>query len=320
MTYPMPPAPAPARTIGIDVGGTKTALCVAALPEGQIVHRTLIETPGGIESGAVFLERVAAEAARLNDRAAAEGAPCIAIGVSLCELVDLDGNVSSAHRVHWKGLPVGQRLASLLPAVVESDVRAAALAEARYGAGRDYAEFLYLNVGTGISACWVRAGVPHAGARGNALALASSPVSLSCEHCGKTTSYVPEDIAGGAGLAREYASRTGRAASAKDILAAAEEGDGPARQVIDKGSHALAVNLGVVIDMLDPEAVIVGGGLGTAGGLYWDRLVDATRAHIWSGSTRSLPIRPAALGAESALIGAAVRAWIAYGMSSPKLR
>ena len=57
--------------------------------------------------------------------------------------------------------------------------------------------------------------------------------------------------------------------------------------------------------MLDPEAIVVGGGLGMAGGLYWDRLVASTRTHIWSDTNRDLPIMPAALGVDAGFIGAA---------------
>jgi glucokinase len=304
--------PGPGWTLGIDVGGTKTALCVARFPEARIIHRAALDTPAGADTGTSFVERIAAEASRLLDRAAAGGTPCRAIGVSICELVDLDGNVASAHRVHWQGLKAQERFAALAPAEIEADVRAAALAEARWGAGRDYDQFLYLNIGTGISICWVMDGVPHAGARGNALALASSPISFICPHCWQEGSYILEDVAGGAGLVTEYSSRSGATVtSARDVLTAAERGDAVARQVIGRATRALGVSLGLAVNVLDPEAIVVGGGLGSAGGLYWDGLVEATRVHVWSATTRELPIRPAALGADSALLGAAARAWLA---------
>lgn len=307
-----PETSAPGWTVGIDVGGTKTALCVARFPEARIIHRAVLDTPAGAASGTALLERVAAGAADLMARAAAGGTPCRAIGVSICELVDLDGNVTSAHRVHWQDLKAQERFAALAPAEIEADVRAAALAEARWGAGRGYDQFLYLNIGTGISTSWVKDGVPHAGARGNALALASSPISFTCPHCGEEGCYVLEDVAGGAGLAVEYAALSGApVASARDVLTAAEGGDAKARQVIDRATRALGVSLGLVVNVLDPEAIVIGGGLGSAGGPYWEGLVAATRTHVWSADTRTLPIRPAALGADSALLGAAARAWLA---------
>jgi glucokinase len=307
----VPDQPAPGQVLGIDVGGTKTSLGVVRFPEGRIVNRAVLETATGAESGP-FLARVVQEAAAVIDRAASEGAPCRAIGLSVCELVDLGGRIASHHRLQWTGLPVQEQLERYGRTVIESDVRAAALAEARWGAGRGYGAFLYVNIGTGISACWVKDGVPHAGSRGNALVFASSPIPFTCPHCGESGAYVLEDVAGGAGLARLYAAHS-RASnvSAKDVLIAATAGDRHAATVIERANQALGSSLGLVIGVLDPEAVVIGGGLGSAGGLYWDGLVRATRDHIWAEGTRDLPIRRATLGDDSALIGAAARAWLA---------
>jgi glucokinase len=67
--------------------------------------------------------------------------------------------------------------------------------------------------------------------------------------------------------------------------------------------------VGFLVNVLDPEAVVVGGGLGLAGGIYWSAFERATREHIWSDTARDLPILPAALGPDSGLIGAAAAAW-----------
>jgi glucokinase len=91
-------------------------------------------------------------------------------------------------------------------------------------------------------------------------------------------------------------------------LAAAAAGKATAVQVVRTAGEALGNSAGWLVNVLDPAAIIVGGGLGLAGGLYWDSFVTATRAHIWADASRELPIVPAALGAEAGLIGAAARA------------
>jgi glucokinase len=101
----------------------------------------------------------------------------VPVGVGLCELVDLDGRPDSADTIDWRGLDV----AAAIPApsvALESDVRAAALAEAVYGAGVGRSPFLYVVVGTGASACLVVDGEPYAGARGRAIVLGAPPVEL----------------------------------------------------------------------------------------------------------------------------------------------
>ena len=82
----------------------------------------------------------------------------------------------------------------------------AALAEAIYGAGKEYEIFLYLTVGTGISCCLVMHKRPYAGAHGDALICASSPLTSTCDECGASNRVALEDYASGPALARRYQS------------------------------------------------------------------------------------------------------------------
>jgi len=291
--------------IGIDVGGTKIAAGIVALESGAVMERSTFPTRPE-RGGAVVLDDVVALAEILSKLAEARDIRVCGVGLGVAELVDLAGNVTSSHSIAWQNMPVRERLASIAPTVVEADVRAHALAEARYGAGRSYRLFVFVTVGTGISSCLVQDGVPYAGARGNALVLASSPLTTQCTTCGQVLRPVLEEFAGGPALVARY-NHTGRrqVARAEDVLTAAELGDSAAYQIVITAAEALGVGAGWLVNVLDPEAVIVGGGLGTAGGLYWERFVAATREHIWAGASRGLPILPAALGPDAGLIGAA---------------
>lgn len=286
--------------VGVDVGGTKTALGAVDLSGSVMLRRLELPTPPRAESGREFLDRIASGALALAIETGAA-----AIGVSLCELVAPDGTVGSAHRILWHGLPLAKAFAGGPPVAVEADVRAAALAEARLGAGRGFGDFLYVNLGTGISSCWVRDGRPHKGARGNALLLGSSPVEAFCGHCGKATSYIPEEMGGAAGLVARFAALGGDATSARDVFRAAADGDRRAVATLERAVLALGVGIGSAVNILDPEALVLGGGLALAGGAYDAPLERAIRDHIWSQETRALPILRATLGADSALIGAA---------------
>lgn len=298
--------------IGVDIGGTKTAFGLVRFPDGQVIARHEMKTPQGAASGAAFLDDVCAAATRLRD----ETPDVKGIGLGLCELVDLDGAVSSGHRVHWTDLPVLGRLGKIAPAVIEADVRAAALAEARWGAGRKYRDLLYLNIGTGISTCWLKDGVAHAGANGHALAIASSPIAATCPACGTHSAYILEDVAGGAALAHLYGVATGReVGSASEVLAAAADGEPRAQALLEEAAQLIGVSVGLAINILDPEALVIGGGLGARDGFYWDAMEHAIRRQIWSERARRLPIRRAALGPESGLIGAAASWWVRSGQA-----
>jgi glucokinase len=291
--------------IGLDVGGTKIAGGVVALDAGRVLARRAIPTRPERGAAAV-LEDALALAAALRADAEGQGLSISGLGVGVPELVDGDGNITSGHAIAWRGAPVRERFAELAPAVVEADVRAHALAEARYGAGRAYRLFAFVTVGTGISSCLVQDSTPYAGARGNALILASSPLTTTCPACGAVLRPVLEEFAAGpAGGARNNGVCAGPGARGADVDAAAEAGDAGARRVLQTAGEALGVSAGWLINVLDPEALIVGGGLGLAGGLYWESFVAATRAHIWADGSRDLPIVSAALGPDAGLIGAA---------------
>jgi glucokinase len=294
--------------IGVDIGGTKTAFGLIGFPDGGVIARHEMKTPQDEASGQPFLDALCAAVSRLRHEASSR---VDGIGVGLCELVDLDGAVSSNHRVHWAGLPVLQRFSAIAPTVIEADVRAAALAEARWGAGRGYKDLLYLNIGTGISTCWVKDGVPHAGANGHALAIASSPMVAACGACGTHSAYVLEDVAGGAALAHLYGAATGRKVeSASEVLAAAANGEQRAQALLAEGAQLVGVSVGLAINILDPEALLIGGGLGARDGPYGQAIEKAIRRQVWSERARQLPIRRAALGPDAGLIGAAASWWL----------
>ena len=145
--------------------------------------------------------------------------------------------------------------------------------------------------------------------RGNALILASSPLTVDCAACGARNRFVLEDFASGPALVARYRAESGRPASrGEEVLSAAAAGDAAAVAVVRSAGEALGGSVGFLVNVLDPEAVVVGGGLGLAGGLYWEAFVAATRAHVWSEATRGLPILRAALGPDAGVIGAALMA------------
>lgn len=289
--------------VGVDVGGTKIAAGLVA-PDGTVSARRRIPTHAAQGGGAVLAAAVDL-AAQVAADAAAQGRTVLGVGVAVCELVDPHGNVTSGHTVDWRGLPVRAEFARLAPAVVESDVRAPAAAEARFGAGAPYQLFAYVTVGTGISCALVQAGVPLAGARGNALVLATMPLTVPCPD-GQLVDFVLEEYASGPALAARYAAATGRPCrQAETVLAAAAQGDADAVAVVESAGAALGSSVALLVNVTDPEAVVVGGGLGLAGGLYWNAFVASTRAHIYADDTRTLPILPAACGVDAGIIGAA---------------
>jgi glucokinase len=288
--------------LGIDVGGTKIAAGLVDPATGAVSHRETIATVAS-RGGPAILDDTLALARRLAAAAEQEGRAVARLGVGIPQLVDTAQQIKSAYNFDWTNQPVRQRLSAIAPAVIESDVRAAARAEAAFGAGRGHDPFAYVTIGTGISYCLVQAGRPYAGAKGYAIHFASSALHVRCSACGHVNEPVLEELAAGPALARRYGG-TG----AEAVLAAAAAGEPAAVTIITDAADSLGALLGNLVNMLDPAAIVLGGGLGLAPGLYRERLIAWTRAHIWAEDRRDLPILPAALGADAGIIGAALSA------------
>ena len=267
--------PAVSLIVGIDAGGTKLAAGLVGLPSGKILSRK--ESASRPQRGGLS---VLADCVALAEAVA--GTESVdGVGLGIPELVS-SGVITTNDNWDWRGVDLAGAFARLAPLSVESDVRAAALAEAQLGAGRELGSFVYLTIGTGVSHTFVIDGVPWPGARGNALVVGAPLV---------------ETEASGPRLA----ALAGKA-SAEDVLTS-----GTDDEIVDCVAAALAGELARLINALDPEAALIGGGLGLAPA-FRERLIERTRPLIYAERTRSLDIREAALGRDAGIVGAALAA------------
>jgi glucokinase len=286
--------------IGIDVGGTKVALVVLDRSGAVLAERSLINA--SFPDAWALLEGVAAET-----RSLAPGSASVdGVGVGICELVGPDGAIGSSTTIPWARADLDDALSSIGPVSVDADVRTAARAEAAFGAGAPYPTFGYVTIGTGISSTFVRDGVPWAGAHASAQLLGSSVVTVACPHCGRLLDVCLEDVASGAGIVRRYRERgSGSVVGAADVLAAAEGGDEVASAVVSEATQTLGSFLALFVNLFDPHALVIGGGLGSGPSAFRDAVVDVARARIWAPSARSTPIVVGELGGTAGAIGAA---------------
>jgi glucokinase len=294
--------------IGIDVGGTKVAVGVVTRA-GHLLASHRLEVAAA-PSFALLLDEAATRARELRKVLGEERV--VGVGVGMPELVDPTGEVRTSSVIPWSRRDLVRAFGALGPVVVQADVRAAALAEARFGAGRNWSSFVYVTVGTGISCSFVQNGQPYAGAHGAAQLLGSGRLALRCPHCDlQSTSVALEDCAGGPALLDRFGKRTGsRLRGVEEVFAQAAAGNLVAAEVLGESADAIGSFVAFLVGLLDPFGVIIGGGLGLAGGWYWDRLVSSAREHIWAEYVRSIPIKRAGLGTNAGVIGAGYEAII----------
>jgi glucokinase len=289
----------PDAVVAIDVGGT---VIKGGLVAGGYAVQKRVEvatpSPGDVDALVAAVVRVVDD---LRD------VPIGAVGVAVPGNVDSNtGTVTYAGNLGLKDLPLRPLLTSRLrvPVAVEQDGRAAALAELRLGAAVGHADAVVIAIGTGIAAGLIaNGGVVH-GATYRAGELGHVPVVPGGEVCVCGMRGCAEAYAGGASMGRRYFEATGRRATAEEVFAAARAADRDAERIVDEAIDALAaITVGCIVS-LDPALVLIGGGVSRAGA----QLLDPLRARVADALTwrEAPPIRPAGLGPEAALLGAAL--------------
>lgn len=296
--------------IGVDLGGTKiTAGCVV---DGQLSYRDTVATPAA-EGPAAVVHTLLGLVAAVRSHANVSGLEPAAIGIGSAGVIDPDtGTVAAAtkHIAGWAGTALADSvgLATGLPTRVLNDVHAHALGEARYGAGHGSRTVLVVAAGTGLGGAIVIDGNLLLGRRGVAGHLGHVPAEeahdLPCA-CGRVGHL--ESVASGPGLLAMYRSRGGQAASGVEVAAAANAAEPLAVDCLTSSGRALGRAIGGWINMLDPDVVIVTGGLAESGPLWWGALTTAVHEQTID-LTADCPVVPAELGASAALLGAALYA------------
>lgn len=307
-----------AEAIGLDIGGTKIAALRVA-EDGTVLDRSSAPTPA--EDPEALL-RMAGEQAR---RVAADGVR--AVGIGAAGMVEFArGVIRYAPNIAWRDLPVSERLASAtgLPCLLENDANAAAWAEFRLGAGRGARNMILVIVGTGIGGGIISEGRLFRGSHGFAGEIGHIIVEPGGPRCGCGNLGCWEQVAGGQAI-----DRLGRAAAAEHrasllaelaggepatvrgpmVTEAARRGDRVAREVLAEVGRRLGEGIAGLVNVLDPEVVVVGGGAVAAGDLLLEPAREAFVGAVEArGDRPAVPIRAAVLGNDAGAVGAALLA------------
>lgn len=289
--------------LAVDIGGTKIAAAIVD-EHGRILERGEVSTPAMDGS-----ERILDEALSLATGVAGKS-EIAAVGVGSAGVIDRRGRVSSATGTlaAWAGADIAGafRESFRLPVRVVNDVHTHAVGEAVRGAGRGKDTVLVVAAGTGIGGAIVTDGAPALGAHGAAGHLGHIPspaaAGLLCS-CGRLGHL--EAIAAGQAMHAAYLRAGGDATTAEArAVVARVDTDQTAAATVRVAAAALGSAIGGLVNTVDPDVVVVAGGLSGAGEHWWDALLAAARADAMP-SLESVPIVPAELGPDAALVGAA---------------
>ncbi|MCW4015158.1 MAG: ROK family protein [Candidatus Bathyarchaeota archaeon] len=308
-------------TLGVDLGGTKVNVALVDA-KGQLVyaHNSLIHASkepkkviDDILSGIdVCLRKTGKEAK--------------ALGIGVAAQVDTKGVVHGSPNLGWKNFPLKQKLEQIvkLPVAVTNDVRAATLAEWKYGSGRGVDDLAVLFVGTGVGGGVISGGHVLSGCTNSAgelghITLVHDGRKCRCPNKGCIEAYVGGwAIAERAQEAIRLVSQQGKhlvslAGGAKNITAANvskayHEGDLLSRHIVEETGHYLAAGAVSIVNAFNPCILVLGGGV--IDGI--PELIQIVKNDIQNmaleSAVKNLKIVKAALGANTGAIGAAALA------------
>ena len=300
-----------AFALGLDLGGTK--ILAGLVDETGIVHhewRLATPVEGGGE--AIMQGLIDAVATIRGQLSASQAAGLVGIGVSTAGHVDhVQGKVlyCTGNVPGWSGMPVAERLEAAcgLGVTVDNDANCAAYGEYWAGAGRGVANLLAITLGTGLGGGIVADGHVIRGARGGGAELGHLilvPDGRSC-NCGQNGCW--ESYASGTAIARSARElgTWGPEVTSHEVFAKARAGDAAALGVIHQMADHLAIGIVSMINILDPQRIVIGGGVSNQADLYLPRVREQVTARYGERGWDVQEIRVAALGERAGMIGAA---------------
>ena len=306
-----PDVPHPSATtdpdfaVAVDIGGTKIAAAGVAR-NGRLAHRVSVPTPR--DDPDALVDAVVALIGGVREAASGRAA---GVGVAVAGAVDPDsGDVRYAPNIPGlQEVPLRRLLseAAGLPVLVGLDGHLTALGEYRAGAGRGCRNMVLLTVGTGIGGGLILDGRLYRGSdnlAGAAGWMIADPASLAT--AGSRSVGNLESVSAGPAIAASHrpSGDGGGDAIAEDVVAAARAGDPRAQEMLSDASRFLAHTVTGIVSLLNPEKVIIGGGLGSTG-IFLAPVREAVAAFAQPTSRRRAVIETAALGPDAALVGAA---------------
>lgn len=308
--------------LAVDIGGTKIAAGLVT-SAGKILSSSRVPMIANRSAAAGFSAVCDAIETVLQDGKPRE---IRAVGVSAPGWIDSHSGmvISAANLPCWRNFPLARKIAKhfSLPVKIANDAKAAALAEAVWGAGRGFRDVFYATLGTGVGTGLVIDGRIYSGRRGPAGEGGHITIDFRGPRCPCGKFGCAEMYISGPAIARnaqqrlkeksmrhslllELAGGKVSAVKTEHVAEAAKKSDALARQVLAETAERAAIWLGTIMDLLEPEIIVIGGGLS---GVFMN-LLPQIRKYLkrWACSpgNEQTKIMKAFYGADSALAGAA---------------
>lgn len=309
--------PSGAYVVGVDLGGTRLRAALADL-QGNVIRHRAVPTHA-LEGREAVIARIADEIRNVTAPEDLSAVRAVAVAVPSPVNPNTGMVFNPPNLPGWGEVPLREVLESQLarPVCLGNDANLAAMAEHAFGAGKGTSHLVYLTVSTGIGGGVIEDNRLVLGVTGGAAEIGHMTIDRGGPRCACGNTGCLEAMASGTAIAREATRRlvAGAPSSlaadpgpdqiiAESVFRAAEAGDDLARSVVDWAAYNLGVGLTNVMQLFDPEIIVIGGGVSNAWSLLQSGMTRAIEERAMVAYRRRIKIARADLGDSVGLLGA----------------
>jgi predicted NBD/HSP70 family sugar kinase len=272
------------KVIGIDIGGTKTSIGIVDITKGKVISKIIISSKK-FKSDKKNLNSIIYNTINLIDKKNIKY-----IGIGVPELINNKGIIKGNYNFKWNNKNLINFFPNKFKVVVDSDVRCHLRAEKFYGHGKKLKNFIYLNIGTGLSYSHFKDNKIYSGANGYAIHFASSKITLYNPLNNKKISLTPEELYSGKAIMsflKKYKNTKIQNVILKNI------------------AESLGSLIGNLINSVDPGAAVMGGGVIINNSKFKNLLIKYSRNYILSEDVKKIKFLTSKLKNDTGLLGAA---------------
>ena len=277
--------------IGVDIGGTKTSIGVVDTNKGKVIINKIIKSKATANDQQNLNNIILETTNLINKFKSQTNFKIKKIGIGVPELITNKGIIRDQYNFKWHNFDLRKKFnKNGFLTKVDSDVRNAIRAEKYYGHGHKIDNFIYINIGTGLSFSHFKNNEIYSGANGFAISFASSKITLFNPQTNKKLSLIPEDYYSGKSIIK-FLKKYNKSPKKKIFI-----------NNIAESLGSLIANL---INSVDPSMVVLGGGVVVKNENFRDKLIQYIRNFIFAKDLQSMKIKISKLGDYTGLIGSA---------------
>lgn len=272
------------KAIGIDIGGTKTMIGIIDITKGKVIKKISISSKQ-FQNDKENLKSIVSNTIDIIGKLKINK-----IGIGVPELIDNKGIIRGDYNFNWLNKNLADNFPKKFKVIVDSDVRCHLRAEKLYGHGKNAKNFIYINIGTGLSYAHFKNNEIYSGANGFAIHFASSKITLFDPKRNKKISLIPEDFYSG-----------------KFIMTYFKKNKNIKKQkvILENIADSLGSLIGNLVNTVDPGFIVLGGGVVLNNIEFRKMLINYSHNYIFFKDIKKIKILVSKLKIDTGVLGAA---------------